>query len=120
MNSQPTVKRKFYPPRISLRELKYQLRAARFSLATMLIGVTLFCIFCGFVRLYTYSIGATDVTSEEANRRFGRAWSFVRVPENAAHVNLYARYLSGSADFDISEKGFQTWCKERGWTLTES
>ena len=83
-------------------------------------GITLFCFCCGFFRLITYQDDATDVSSQEANERFRRAWSFVRVPDEATHVNLYARYQGGGADFDISEEDFQAWCQERGWPLTEA
>jgi hypothetical protein len=89
----------------------------RFSLAILMSGITVFCFCCGFFRLVAYEDVATDVSSQEANERFRRAWSFVRVPEAATHVNLYARYQGGGADFDISEKDFKNWCDERGWKV---
>lgn len=81
-----------------------------------MVYMTLFCICCGCFHFITYREVATDVSSQEANDRFRRAWSIVRVPDEATHVNLYALYLGGGADFDIAEKDFVTWCR---WPLTE-
>ncbi len=84
-----------------------------------MVFLTLFCFCCGFFRLITYQDDATDVSSQEANEKFRRAWSFVRVPEEAKHVNLHARFQGGGADFDISEEDFLAWSKGQGWKATE-
>lgn len=113
MNAPPTPRYSFKPPRVSLRELKLLFAPALFAL-------TLLCMFAlFFARIIFYEDVGSNATSDEANQRFAKAWSVVRVPKEATHVNLYARYQGGGADFDISEKDFVTWCQERGWPLTE-
>lgn len=106
MNTHPTsAQRRFYPP--------------RFSLQVVMIYMTLFCFCCGMGRIFLYEDVASNVSCQEANDRFRRAWSIVRVPKEATHINLYARYRGGGAEFDISENDFRAWCNERGWPLIE-
>ncbi|MCE9528310.1 MAG: hypothetical protein K8R36_19885 [Planctomycetales bacterium] len=114
MNSQPTpARRRFYPLRISLRELRLFTAPAVFALMLL----CMFALF--FARVVFYEDVASNTTADEANQRMVKAGSFVRVPEKATHVNFYARYHGGGADFDISESDFRAWCEERGWPLTE-
>ncbi|MGI8982393.1 MAG: hypothetical protein ACR2FY_24440 [Pirellulaceae bacterium] len=105
MSSQPKPTRKFYPP--------------RFSLQAVMIYMTLFCLLFGFVRFITYHDEAINVSAEEANLRFAKAWTLLRLPNEASRVNMYAGTQSGGADFEISKKAFLAWCDEQGWKLEE-
>jgi hypothetical protein len=94
-----------------------QRRQFQFSLAGLLLLVTLASLcMCG-MRVVNRRISFTGVTAAKANWALSQTLSPPMVPSQATNVDVYAYFQSGNASFDISGKELRSWCESRDWPL---
>lgn len=94
-----------------------QRRPYQFSLASLMVLVTLASLCTCGVRVFSRHIHLQGVTPAEANLALSETRSPPMVPLQATNVDVNARFQSGDASFDISREDLKTWCRSRDWPL---